>query len=71
MVDIRHNTQHSMRILQPPVSSLQPLFDCDLLVQEVAASLDEPNVDSLRSELQELDLLKYCRTVFENWAEKQ
>lgn len=34
----------------------------DLLVEEVARSLDLPAPDQLESELQELDLLRYCRS---------
>jgi len=42
-----------------------------LLVEEVAASLDNPDAASLRSELEELDLLKYCRTAFDDWSDRQ
>lgn len=42
----------------------------DLMVAEVAESLEAPAESSLRAELQELDLLKYCRTALENWASK-
>ena len=34
----------------------------DLLVEEVARSLDPANTDQIESELQELDLLRYCRS---------
>jgi RNA polymerase sigma factor (sigma-70 family) len=34
----------------------------DLLVDEVAASMDSPTAGDLHRELQELDLLRYCRT---------
>jgi RNA polymerase sigma-70 factor (ECF subfamily) len=37
----------------------------DLLVEEVAASLDGPTPQALLQELQELDLLKYCRSALE------
>lgn len=36
-----------------------------LLVEEVAASLEDASAESLRQELQELDLLKYCHAVLE------
>jgi RNA polymerase sigma-70 factor (ECF subfamily) len=42
----------------------------DLLVEEVAASLIDPDVDQLRLELEELDLLKYCRSAVQRWAQK-
>jgi RNA polymerase sigma-70 factor (ECF subfamily) len=37
----------------------------DLLIEEVARSLENPTPDELRAELQELDLLKYCRSALE------
>jgi RNA polymerase sigma factor (sigma-70 family) len=43
----------------------------DLLVIEVANSLEDPSVESVREELVELDLLKYCKSAFERWVEKQ
>ena len=40
----------------------------ELLVGEVVSSIDEPDVNSVRSELQELDLLRYCGTAFDHWS---
>jgi RNA polymerase sigma-70 factor (ECF subfamily) len=40
----------------------------ELLVAEVAESLDDPDPDRLRAELEEFDLLKYCRSALERWA---
>jgi RNA polymerase sigma-70 factor (ECF subfamily) len=37
----------------------------DLLLEQVAESLDEPTADDLEAELSALDLLKYCRTALE------
>jgi RNA polymerase sigma factor (sigma-70 family) len=37
----------------------------ELLVEEVAASLDRPDAHELEAELRELDLLKYCRSALE------
>jgi RNA polymerase sigma-70 factor (ECF subfamily) len=40
----------------------------DLLLAEVANSLPAATPEALRQELQELDLLKYCRTALERWG---
>lgn len=37
----------------------------ELLLDEVAASLEDPTPEELRAELEEVDLLKYCRTALE------
>ena len=37
----------------------------DLLVDEVAASMDSPSLDQLQCELRDLDLLRYCRSSVE------
>ena len=37
----------------------------ELLLDQVAASLDEPTADDLEAELKALDLLKYCRSALE------
>lgn len=42
-----------------------------LMVAEVGASLAEPAPASVEAELKELDLLKYCRTAFDEWAGRQ
>jgi DNA-directed RNA polymerase specialized sigma24 family protein len=39
----------------------------DLLLEEVAFSLEEPSAEALREELTELDLLKYCRSALERY----
>ena len=39
-----------------------------LLIAEVADSLSEPDHESVRAELTELDLLKYCQSALEDWA---
>jgi RNA polymerase sigma factor (sigma-70 family) len=38
----------------------------NLLVEEVQATLEAPMEDELRGELEELDLLRYCRSVLES-----
>lgn len=43
----------------------------DLVIAEVAASLDSPDAERLRAELKELDLLKYCRLALERWTAKK
>jgi RNA polymerase sigma factor (sigma-70 family) len=40
----------------------------DLLLEEVAHSLAEVTPQALRQELEELDLLRYCRAALERWA---
>eukprot|EP00913_Durusdinium_trenchii_P008798 g8264.t1 len=40
----------------------------ELLVEEVVSTMDEPDAELLNAELQELDLLKYCRTAAEKWS---
>lgn len=40
----------------------------DLLVAEVASSLENPTEAVLRAELKELDLLKYCRSAIDRWT---
>ena len=40
----------------------------DLLVQEVAATLDDPTTEQVRDELGDLDLLKYCHSALERWS---
>lgn len=40
----------------------------DLLLREVALSLELPSRENVRTELQELDLLKYCRSALERWT---
>ena len=42
----------------------------DLLVEEVATSLEQPDVRLLNLELSELDLLKYCRSAVRRWETK-
>lgn len=39
----------------------------ELLLQEVIATLENPNRDQLQEELQDLGLLEYCRTAMENY----
>jgi RNA polymerase sigma factor (sigma-70 family) len=39
----------------------------DLLVEEVAHSLETPNREELAEELRELDLLAYCQPAVESW----
>jgi RNA polymerase sigma-70 factor (ECF subfamily) len=39
----------------------------DLLVQELATQLTQPDRHQLRSELRDLDLLKYCQSAVERW----
>lgn len=39
----------------------------DLLIEEVATSLQEATPDQVRRELQELDLLKFCEPALEKW----
>ncbi len=41
-----------------------------LLLDEVAASLDDPTPGALRQELTELDLLRFCRTALERRGQK-
>jgi RNA polymerase sigma-70 factor (ECF subfamily) len=42
-----------------------------LLIDEVASSLDEPTPETVRAELSDLDLLKYCKTAFEDWSARR
>jgi hypothetical protein len=42
----------------------------DLLLEEVAASLEEPALEALEQELKELDLVKYCQPALERWKER-
>jgi RNA polymerase sigma-70 factor (ECF subfamily) len=42
----------------------------DLLLEEVAHSLESPQLDRLEQELIDLDLLSYCRTSLERYARK-
>ncbi len=40
----------------------------DLLIREIALSLEQPSREWIRTELKELDLLKYCRSAIERWT---
>jgi RNA polymerase sigma-70 factor (ECF subfamily) len=40
----------------------------ELLLEDVAHSLPEATPEALEKELEELDLLRYCRTALEQWA---
>jgi RNA polymerase sigma-70 factor (ECF subfamily) len=39
----------------------------DLLIDEIAHSLDDPDLQQLQLELEELDLLRYCRSALQRW----
>ena len=43
----------------------------ELLLDEVAKSLDEPTDEELEGELQALDLLRFCRSVYDRRREKK
>lgn len=49
--------------------SLQRAHDkfADLLIDEVAQTLQTPSAEELRIELEALDLLRYCRSALERW----
>ena len=41
-----------------------------ILVAEVAGSIPDPIPAEVRAELEELDLMRYCRSAFQAWADK-
>jgi DNA-directed RNA polymerase specialized sigma24 family protein len=43
----------------------------ELLLQEVALSLREPDVDALEAELIDLSLFEYCREVLQRWRQRE
>src|SRR5262249_46366256 len=43
----------------------------ELLLEEVARSLESPSAEEIEQELRELDLLEYCRPALERYARRR
>lgn len=63
----RGPTAYSPELFRKTLERAHAKF-ADLLVEEVAESLDSPSSPQILEELQELDLLKYCRKALERRA---
>lgn len=42
-----------------------------LMLDQVAASIDEPDFENLKAELDHLDLTRYCRSALAKWQERE